>query len=537
MRSTTGMSGPDGGTLEAHQGVVAWPGSLDDLRAPQVALRQARDPRSLAEGLADLCRRVTSADAAIVHLGLEREVIVVSPTDLTVADPPQLDADAAFLSLAADGAAAVRFALEGVDGSRLGIVELRSPAVVGPEAIATVRVLVELAGEVLERIRSAREGVAGGRLGHSQRIEAIGQLAGGVAHDFNNLLTAMMGYGELALRSADPTSSVARDLEELLATARSGAQLTGQLLAFSRHQPAQLAEVDLNDVVQKLVPLLTRLIGDGVSLHTSLSNEPCTSIADRAQLEQTLVNLVVNARDAVDGRGDVRIATAHEHVGERRLAADGAHIPAGSYAVLSVRDNGCGMEPAVVRQMFDPFFTTKAAGKGTGLGLAMAHATVSQAGGAIDVETVRGEGTTFRVLLPLADPGDSEAPCVLLVEDEAAIRSLLSRLLGDAGWNVVEARDGEQALSMAAELGHLDLVVTDIGLPRLPGTAVVERLRERRVDLPVLFISGFPEDPTSELRAPHTDFLAKPFSGDELLRRIGALLPHGADRRRRGAAL
>ncbi|HUS61071.1 MAG TPA: ATP-binding protein [Acidimicrobiales bacterium] len=514
--------------MELPQEMAIWPAGLDDPGASQ-AIRRAPDPRTVAELLVESCLRLTGAEVVIASLDVGAPLTVTAPPGVIVADPPGLHADAAaHLSLPADGAAALRLALERGDGSRLGVVEIRSPAAFDAEVMRTISALVELSGEVFERLldRADRE-LAAGQLRHAQRIEAVGQLAGGVAHDFNNLLTAMMGYAELALRATDPNSGVARDLEELVATAKSGAQLTNQLLAFSRRQPLELSEVDINDAVLKVVPLLNRLIGDGVSLTTSLMGAPCVSVVDRGQLEQALVNLVVNARDAVEGRGDVRIETGREDVVERRVASDGSIVEPGSYAVLAVHDGGCGIEPALLASIFEPFFTTKPTGKGTGLGLAMAHSTVVHSGGAIDVRSTVGSGTTFRILLPFTDASD-RVRSVLLVEDEAGIRSLLRRLLEDAGWQVVEARDGQEAMALAADMEHLDLLLTDIGLPRLPGTAVAEQLRQQRETLPVVFISGFPEDPPVEALGDNTAFLPKPFTGDDLLAAIERLVPRRA---------
>ncbi|MBI5068062.1 MAG: PAS domain S-box protein [Deltaproteobacteria bacterium] len=369
----------------------------------------------------------------------------------------------------------------------------------------------------------------------AQKLEAVARLAAGVAHDFNNLLTAMLGAaGALVegLPSGDPRRE---DALEIQAAAQRAALLTRQLLAFGRRQAAQPRVLDLNEVVWAMERMLRRLIGEEIELLT----HPATGLwpvrADPGQVEQVIVNLAVNARDAMTSGGRLTIETANV---EPAAAASGAQ--AARRVRLSVRDTGCGMVPEVLEHLFEPFFTTKEAGKGTGLGLSTVHGIVKQCGGDIEVRSEPGKGTEFEVFLPAA--GDTTQPAaegpgrlpatrgtetVLVLDDEPLVRSAVGRPLRALGYRVLEAGDGEEALRALADAPgrRVDLLVTDLVLPGVGGPEVVASLRDLLPGLPVLFVSGY-SDRALELErfGPRAGFLAKPFASAELTRKVRELL-------------
>ncbi len=352
------------------------------------------------------------------------------------------------------------------------------------------------------------------QLRQSQKMEAIGRLAGGIAHDFNNLLTAIKGYGAFLLADLDEDSSSHHDAEEILLAADSAAALTRQLLAFSRREPLTPEVLSLNEVVKNLDGLLGRLLGDEVELIVELDSELPDVHADRGQLEQVVLNLAVNARDALSAGGRLTIATA------RRMGSP-------PQALLRVSDTGIGMGPEVRSRLFEPFFTTKEAGKGTGLGLATVYGIVGQSGGTIEVESAPGEGATFTIALPavVGEPvGDTQpaAERILLVDDDELVRDVMSEVLERAGYVVSKAAGPAQAIELI-QLGHpFALLVTDLRLPGMSGIVLADRLLTARPDLQVLVTSGQVDE---ELRAAR-HVLEKPFTPDELLRAVGALLGH-----------
>jgi PAS domain S-box-containing protein len=355
-------------------------------------------------------------------------------------------------------------------------------------------------------------------LHESQKLEAVGRLAGGVAHDFNNLLLAINGYGELALgrlRRGDATAAV-DDVLQMLAAADRAADLTRQLLAFGRRQVLKVEVLDLRVVVRGMAQLLRPLVGEQVELEIAASDEPVRVTADRAQLEQVLANLAVNARDAMPAGGRLRI----------EVAADVG------FAVLTVADTGQGMDAETLERIFEPFFTTKGKG-GTGLGLATVHGVVTQSGGRIEVESRPGAGTTFTITLPLSARAlTPAAPCceearpgaetVLIVEDEQGVRDVVAEMLTERGYAVVAARDGEEAVHAAADVEQtVDLVLSDIVLRGPTGRETADRIRTLHPRAKVLYMSGYPDDAAEE---PGTAFIQKPFSGDDLARRVRELL-------------
>jgi two-component system, cell cycle sensor histidine kinase and response regulator CckA len=368
----------------------------------------------------------------------------------------------------------------------------------------------------------------------SQKMQAIGQLAGGVAHDFNNLLTAISGHCDLLLMKRDPGHPDYADLEQINQNANRAASLVSQLLAFSRKQTLQPQLLDLRDTLADLAHLLNRLTGEKITL--ALSHDPDLRLvrADKRQLEQVLMNLVVNARDAMPNGGTISISTEVRHVGAP-LARDRAVVPPGDYVVVTVHDEGVGIPRDKLPKIFEPFFTTKRPGEGTGLGLSTAYGIVKQTGGYIFADSVLGSGSTFTIMLPAHDrpapaaerpPAPDAAPApahgdgvVLLVEDEAPVRAFASRALRMRGFTVVEAENAEEALGKLED-GTLavDVFVTDVIMPGMDGPSWVAKALETRPDTRVVFVSGYAEDSLAEsrLRIPNSVFLPKPFSLKDL---------------------
>lgn len=377
------------------------------------------------------------------------------------------------------------------------------------------------------------------QLRHAQKMEAVGQLAGGIAHDFNNLLTGILSYSDLVLQELRQGDPIRADIEQIRHAGERAAALTRQLLAFSRRQVLQPRVLSLNGSVAELDSMLRRLLGAGVSLETELDPGLGYVLADPNQLEQVLVNLVVNARDAMPAGGRVTIATANRLLNGTD-AARGNGVRAGAYVTLSVSDTGGGMDVPTQARIFDPFFTTKPAGKGTGLGLSTVYGIVEQSGGHLAVESAPGQGATFTIFLPrhagpsVAGPGQADrrslpggTETLLLVEDEAAVRASARRLLERHGYTVIEARHGADALRIV-EAGdrQFDLVVTDLVMPEMGGRELVERLRARQPSLKVLYMSGYSEQAVTVdgVMPPATGFLEKPFTIEQLTRRTREIL-------------
>ena len=408
------------------------------------------------------------------------------------------------------------------DGTRLPV-EISARMVVEGRVQAIAR-------DISTRRRAAAEMHAEEqRREQAQKMEAVGRLAGGLAHDFNNLLTAVSGYTELLLQEVGRDHPIRPDLEEIRKASTRAEALTQQLLAFSRRQVLRPRPFDLSAVVRDIEKLLRRVIPEHVEIETR-TPEPAWALADPGQVEQVIVNLAVNARDAMPRGGTLVIRTRHE-----------APAAAGPRVVLEVTDSGSGMSPETLLHIFEPFFTTKDQGKGTGLGLATVYGIVRQSGGSIDVESREDRGTTFRVHLPAATEPVPEGQAaavevraatghesILLVEDEASVRSLVARVLSDRGYRVREAGSGEEALALASAEpdAPIDLLVTDVVMPRIGGLELAERLQAARPDIRVLFISGYPQGAgTSDgLLQGQRAFLAKPFNPEVLARRVRDLL-------------
>ena len=369
-----------------------------------------------------------------------------------------------------------------------------------------------------------------------QKIEAVGRLAGGIAHDFNNLINVISGYGQMLLRRLNGDDVSRKNLDEILKASERATALTRQLLAFSRKQERQPRLVDLSRVVSGMGDMLRRLIGEDVELMLLCPAQIGMVKADPGQIEQIIMNLAVNARDAMPKGGELEIETAEVDIGDAYARAR-VEVQAGPHVMLAVRDSGCGMDAATQAHLFEPFFTTKPPGKGTGLGLATVYGIVKQSGGHIAVESHVGRGTTFRIYLPrvphvvtapeakvpaCATAGGSER--ILLVEDEDVVRAFVCESLRNLGYNVVEARGGPEALLYCSRHPEpIDLLITDVIMPKMNGPELAARLTEDRPGVRVLYMSGY-EEQLSRLSVASGAFLQKPFTTDQLAGKIRELL-------------
>ncbi|OYU39319.1 MAG: hybrid sensor histidine kinase/response regulator [Pseudorhodobacter sp. PARRP1] len=367
----------------------------------------------------------------------------------------------------------------------------------------------------------------------SQKMQAIGQLAGGVAHDFNNLLTAISGHCDLLLLRHNSTDPAYADLIQIHQNANRAAALVGQLLAFSRKQTLKPERIELQDVLSDLAHLLNRLVGERVRLRLAHAPDLGAIRADKRQLEQVIMNLVVNARDAMPEGGTIRIETEALTLREE-MRRDRAVLPAGEYALIRVSDSGVGIPPERLQKIFEPFFTTKRAGEGTGLGLSTAYGIVKQSGGFIFVDSTEGEGSIFQLYFPIFSGTAADEPIlpqpkkvvlrqgegvVLLVEDEAPVRAFASRALRMRGYTVLEAENAEEALKHLEDPSlEVDIFVTDVVMPGMDGPSWVREALKTRPNVKVIFVSGYAEEALSEgqARIPNSTFLPKPFSLSDL---------------------
>jgi CheY-like chemotaxis protein len=362
-------------------------------------------------------------------------------------------------------------------------------------------------------------------------MEAVGRLAGGVAHDFNNLLTVIRGYAELLAPSLDSDPNGREEIAEILRAAERAATLTGQLLAFSRRQTLEMHPLDLRAAVADTEKMLRRLIGEDIRLEVALPPALGRVNADRGQIEQVLLNLAVNARDAMPDGGPLRIAL-FETVVEKPLAAADGPIPPGRYVVLAVADKGTGMDSETRAHAFEPFYTTKEKGKGTGLGLSTVFGIVKQSGGHIRLTSAPGAGATFELYFPRAgDEDGEEAPVragerggtetILIAEDEAGVRDLAARFLARWGYRILTAESGPAALARAGtETRPIDLLLTDLVMPGMSGAALARSLAAKRPGLKILFMSGYPHDVLAESPSPPPPLLRKPFTEADLVRQV-----------------
>jgi PAS domain S-box-containing protein len=378
------------------------------------------------------------------------------------------------------------------------------------------------------------------QLGQAQRLEAVGQLAGGVAHDFNNLLTAIRGYAEMLGRNLPSDDEQNRaDIDQVISAADRAAALTGQLLAFSRRQVLQPKVIDPAEVVQGVAPMLGRLLGENIELITHLAPDIGFVKVDPGKLEQVVVNLAVNAHDAMPDGGRLIIELSNVELDQAYTAAHAGAVP-GPHVLLAVSDAGTGMDEATQAHIFEPFFTTKEPGSGTGMGLATVYGIVKQSGGSIYVYSEPGHGTTFRIYLPrvseeptavsetaAARPSSSGTETILLVEDDPAVRGFARRTLKEQGYTVIEAAGGADALSLvASHEGPIALLVTDVIMPGMQGHQLAAQLTGALPELRVLYVSGFTENSVIDHGVPEhgVAFLPKPFSAEALVEAVRRLL-------------
>jgi two-component system cell cycle sensor histidine kinase/response regulator CckA len=407
----------------------------------------------------------------------------------------------------------------------------------------------EQSGLMLYFIDATEQKQLQAQFAQSQKMQAIGQLAGGVAHDFNNLLTAMIGFCDLLLQRHKPGDQSFNDIMQIKQNGNRAAGLVRQLLAFSRQQTLQPKVLSLADVLSELANLLRRLIGATVKLDMIHGRDVGLVKVDQGQLEQVIINLVVNARDAMPQGGTVTIRTRN-HKQETRVLRGQDDMPAGDYVVIEVQDSGIGIPQENLQRIFEPFFSTKEIGSGTGLGLSTVYGIVRQTGGFIGVESVVGKGSTFLVYLPVYDNADglgieakveevrddrpgpdlTGAGTILLVEDEDAVRVFSSRALRNKGYNILEARSGEEALEVLAKEGDkVDLIVSDVVMPQMDGPTMYKHVREKWPAIKVIFVSGYTED---RLREQFTSgeviyFLPKPFTLKQLAGKVKDVMEEG----------
>ncbi len=435
---------------------------------------------------------------------------------------------------------AVEFRMRHKNGSWRNVTCHAAAAARGPDGAVT-----SLVGILLDRTEEKR---LEEQFRQAQKMEAIGRLAGGIAHDFNNLLTVISNFGEFVLESLEPGSGPHDDMQEVLKAALRAEKLTGQLLAYSRRRPVAPAVLNVNELVGDVDSMLRRLIGEKIEFRTDLAANLWNVKIDAGGLEQVLVNLAVNARDAMPDRGRLAIETANIVVGSEYVAPRGRDVPAGNYVAISVSDTGIGMDEQTKERLFEPFFTTKEPGKGTGLGLATCYGIIKQAGGYIWVYSEPGHGTTFRLLLPReAGDADSEpeptrsekmrgTETLLVVEDEEPVRTLVVRLLSTLGYTVLEAANALDALHIAesAEV-PIHAVVTDVVMPDMNGPQLVQRLAETHPDMKAVYMSGYTR---GAIEMDDTIVMVqKPFSPKDLASKVRGALDAEAGVARAGGSV
>jgi PAS domain S-box-containing protein len=377
------------------------------------------------------------------------------------------------------------------------------------------------------------------QLRHSQKMEAIGRLAGGIAHDFNNILNVIIGYGTMVLDRTESGSPSREHMNEVLAAADRAANLTKRLLAFSRKQAREMKPVNINKTILNIEKMLARLIGEDIVFVTELTDDNMTVMADSGQIEQVLVNLLSNARDAMPKGGRLTISTGIKEVDDAYIKAYG-YGKTGTYALISVTDTGSGMDAETQKKIFEPFFTTKGVGEGTGLGLSMAYGIIKGHNGYIKVYSEEGKGTTFRILLPLIEEKTSQgqdneavAPIkggtetILVAEDDASLRKLSRIVLESFGYSVIIAEDGEDAISRYVEnRDQIQLVILDMIMPKKSGKEAYEEIKKIKPDIRTLFASGYTMDAIhmKELLDQGMDVILKPVSPKDLLKKVREVL-------------
>jgi PAS domain S-box-containing protein len=425
----------------------------------------------------------------------------------------------------------IQYRLRHKDGSWC-ILESRSSAILNAQG--EVEKLVIVNRDVSER-KNLEE-----QFRQMQKMEAVGRLSGGVAHDFNNLLGVIIGYAEFLQERLDPANALRGSVDEILSAGKRAASLTRQLLAFSRQQVLDPKVLDLNGAVSNMDKLLRRVIGEDIELTTILSPDLGRVKADQVQLEQVILNLAVNARDAMPHGGKLIIQTKNFLMDEAFVRRYPYPVQPGAYVCLTVSDSGIGMDAETKARAFEPFFTTKEKGKGTGLGLSTVYGVVKQSGGYIDTISAPGAGTAFQIYLPCvneaikSDKAVSDAvsslngrETILLVEDETSLRTLTRNTLELSGYKILEAKDGVEALNVSdRHTGAIDLLLTDVVMPGMGGRALAQELTRRRPEIKAVFMSGYTGQTVGEQGPidPGSAFLSKPFTRDSLTRKIRKVL-------------
>ena len=410
------------------------------------------------------------------------------------------------------------------------------PIIVGGEIVG----IYGIAKEITEHKQAEQEmAELQDQFRQSQKMEAIGRLAGGIAHDFNNILTVIKGYSQLSLMDLQKNDPLRENIEEIHKATQRASDLTRQLLAFSRRQVLNLKVLDLNTLLKDLDKMLRRVIGEDIELIAVLADHLGNVRADPGQIEQILLNLAVNARDAMPFGGKLSIATTHVELGETYTLSHVDVVP-GHYVILSVSDTGVGMTPEVKERIFEPFFTTKEKGKGTGLGLSTVYGIVKQSSGDIWVDSELGKGTIFKIYLPhVEEPLDreeeakmiEELPCgsetILVVEDEEEVRKLVVKILGRQGFDALEASNAGEALLICEQWKEpIHLILIDVVMPQMSGPQLVNRLQKVRQGFEVLYMSGYTDDAIVHhgILKRGVNYIRKPFTADGLLRKVREVL-------------
>jgi PAS domain S-box-containing protein len=515
---------------------------LAQLRDSEERFRAMFDSAAIGTGVLDLDGCVVTSNPALeLMLGYDKDELAgKSAAELT--HPDDRDRELELFGELAQGKREEYRLEKRVLAKRGEVVWAHHTVSLVRDAFTKPRFAIAMLEDITPRKQAEDERVRlESQLRQAQKMEAVGQLAGGVAHDFNNLLTAIRGYSEFALnRLGEGNPGLRKDIEEIAKSADRASSLTRQLLAFSRKQLLQPRILQLNDVVSEVDKMLRRLIGEDIEVVTIFGRALGRVKADPGQIEQVLVNLVVNARDAMPDGGKLTIETSNVDVDEELAAAHDGLLP-GRYVMLAVHDTGHGIDAATKSRLFEPFFTTKEQGKGTGLGLATVYGIVKQSGGYVIVESEPGNGAAFKVFLNRLEAGveevegilriDDERPrgseTVLLVEDEEVVRNLVREILEGNGYTVLEARNGAEALELGRQFtSPIHLLVTDVVMPKMSGRELAERLVTIHRETRVLYMSGYTDGAIGQhgVLDPHTELLQKPFTFEALAQKVRKVL-------------